>query len=541
MKNTIIPALMLYAFSANAQTFNSFDINTSGDSNPDNFVIGNKITFIANNGTNGREPFVTSTTLFYPAMTLDINNAGNCDCSNMIYMNNAVYMKATDNGTTGSELYKIDLSTPGNTTTLLQDINTGALGANITYACVSNGKVFFQAEAPSLLSELWSTDGTNTNNVADLCTPSCSSSPKYMTNFNNKVYFSARYDASSGTELCSSDGSTISLVKDIKAGVQSSSPQNFKALGTSKLFFLVEEGFGLRLAVTDGTNAGTVLLKDINTANANLGGVENLNGWGELNGKVYFRADNGTDGDELWVSDGTDAGTQMVKNINPTGSSNPSDFCEFYGKLYFSADNGTNGRELWVTDGTDAGTTMYKDIHPTGSSNPSLMVQNNNRLYFKAQETDNNYQLFEFQLAPGSTYVKAITPANATKTNPLGNTGQLASSNSNKTIYYSANYNSIGQEVWTMSNPVGVSVTSISLPVSFSLYPNPNKGTFTLQMDNANFTTASLMVYDVVGKLVHQQAITSRTQTIALQQPAGIYMAKLQIGDAVLTRQVVIE
>ena len=89
-----------------------------------------------------------------------------------------------------------------------------------------------------------------------------------------------------------------------------------------------------------------------------------------FNGEIYFSADDGTAGRELWKSDGTDSGTVMVKDINTTAAGSaslPRWFTIFPdGLMYFRATDGTNGNELWRTDGTDAGTTMVKDIHPTG-------------------------------------------------------------------------------------------------------------------------------------------------------------------------------
>ena len=60
----------------------------------------------------------------------------------------------------------------------------------------------------------------------------------------------------------------------------------------------------------------------------------------------------------------------MIKDINPNGDSYPGNFAEYNGKLYFSAKDGTNGYELWVTNGTPEGTQMIKDINTTGGSYP---------------------------------------------------------------------------------------------------------------------------------------------------------------------------
>src|SRR5204862_6327670 len=86
----------------------------------------------------------------------------------------------------------------------------------------------------------------------------------------------------------------------------------------------------------------------------------------DVNGKLFFAAPTGSNkGIELWISDGTAAGTQVVYDIYPgSNSSDPAKFVNCEGVLYFVAKDGVHGKELWRSDGTATGTRMVKDIRP---------------------------------------------------------------------------------------------------------------------------------------------------------------------------------
>lgn len=107
---------------------------------------------------------------------------------------------------------------------------------------------------------------------------------------------------------------------------------------------------------------------------------------GVWKGKAFFTANNDVNGKELWVSDGSEAGTKMLKDINPgAGDSNPLFFTVFNNKMYFAA-SGPSGRELWMSDGTEAGTVLFKDINPgSADGSPANLCVVDTILYFSAR------------------------------------------------------------------------------------------------------------------------------------------------------------
>src|SRR5262249_40555286 len=141
-------------------------------------------------------------------------------------------------------------------------------------------------------------------------------------------------DGTHGRELWKSDGTAAGtvLVKDINPGSTSSCPRNLTNVNDT-LFFVADDGIHAReLWKSEGTAADTVMVRDINTAKSEAADAGKLT---NLNGTLLFAADDGKNGDELWKSDGTAAGTVMVKDINPGKTTFYTTYCKpgSYGQI----------------------------------------------------------------------------------------------------------------------------------------------------------------------------------------------------------------
>jgi ELWxxDGT repeat protein len=201
------------------------------------------------------------------------------------------------------------------------------------------------------------------------------------------------YDVTHRREFWVTDGTIAgtSLVKDIYSGVVDSFPYDITALGNGTAVFSANDGpHGRELWVSDGTAAGTKLVLDINPGLAGLAGSspKYLSALG--NGKVLFSADDGSNGEELWVTDGTGANTKLVKDIySGSASSAPHEITALgNGKTVFSANDGIFGAGLWVTDGTAAGTVHLLDVNSVNApTNPGdITALGNGKALFRTDD-----------------------------------------------------------------------------------------------------------------------------------------------------------
>ena len=167
----------------------------------------------------------------------------------------------------------------------------------------------------------------------------------------------------SGDELWLSDGTAAGtrLLRDINVGAARSSPYLVGRAGRRTLLH-AQNGSGCELWATDGTTAGTRRVADICPSP-----------WSgrarELGAALVFSASSTGEGREPCISDGASA--TLLGDICPgTCSSDPELELVAFGGVLFSADDGVAGRELWFSDGTPSGTRRGADIAP-GSCAPT--------------------------------------------------------------------------------------------------------------------------------------------------------------------------
>jgi trimeric autotransporter adhesin len=328
-----------------------------------------------------------------------------------------------------------DIGTQGATMNGLAFSGQGSLAD----AVVIGPNVFFLASRPDTGLELWRTNGADTGTA--LVRDTCPGRVSGMTNsemiaFNGKLLFTANDCGATGVELWISDGTPAGtrVLKDIRPG-SGSSFVNRLSVGLNTVYFSAFDGSATMLWRTDGTPEGTQSLGIVgevqfaignyvvfrstdatgctlkrvdvtNNAIIDIGGV--CPGTGSvsafelrlrlvIDGIAYYTAGTASTGAELWRTDGTPAGTFLLKDILAgADTSRPAEFLNVSGKLVFSADDGNNGREPWVSDGTVSGTKLLFDVFPgAGSGTPAQFTRWRDRLYFIASPDGSRRSIWE--------------------------------------------------------------------------------------------------------------------------------------------------
>ncbi|HEX5152645.1 MAG TPA: ELWxxDGT repeat protein [Parafilimonas sp.] len=367
-------------------------------------ALGNVFLFSANDAVHGTELWSTDGTSDGTKLVKDINISQtdgsvynlNSKTSIQITGDKMLFM-ARDNH--GIEPWITDGTTGG--TFILKDINPGSQTSIIyPYFTKFKNKYYFEACRGLYMPSMFVTDGTpnGTTLFQDINTDSVVKDGYWVGSENNITTTSSHlfffnYENSSGkayqsAKLYATDGN--SPLKVIKPNISHStyyfpfSKGNYFPVSIDNILYFSAGDGSYRsdeLWKSDGTTAGTVMVKDIYPGpQGSL--PEHLTVFKK---KVFFRAQDYSLNQSLWMSDGTDAGTVPISQGLFQVSSKP--FIVSGNWLYFVASNDVHGEELWKTDGTVANTMLVKDIAPGYSgSNISGLTDVSGEMFFIADD-----------------------------------------------------------------------------------------------------------------------------------------------------------
>lgn len=522
MKTQLLLLLALLPCMALSQITEIADINPgANDAAPSNFFVdsSNRIFFQANDGTNGNELFVydgTNVTL------IDINTSAldaNSNPNNFTEFGGNVYFRAFD-GVNGTELWVTDGTSTN--TTLVADINVGA-SANPNPIFVFNGELYFTAnDGPS--TQIWRLNGgsptklTNNNSggFAGHAYPQAASSGLYM-----------RVNDGNGNEPSFFDGTgDATEILDIRPGfgggmLVSTDEKNIIVLD-DKLFFEADpnDGTGDEIWVSDGTAAGTFMLKDTNPGTDN----GDPDYFAIYQGEMFF-ASKDAGGYQLWKTDGTTTGTVLVSDTNPTGDGLVSDLYSDGSLLYFAATNGTDGVELWTYNGTTA--TMLKDINTSGDSSPFNFVSFGGLVFFSADDGTGSKLWLTDGTSAGTVSVASqfTTSADPTDVDEI-------TIYDNKLIFSATGTN--GNELYAF-DPSTLSVLPNDL-IGLTIYPNPVTNHL---MFSEGLQGSTYEIYDIMGKLVQNGILNS--EKLDLNLKSGLYLIKLENNGSQLIKKLIVK
>jgi ELWxxDGT repeat protein len=269
--------------------------------------------------------------------------------------------------------------------------------------------------------------------VKDIRPGEDSSGPLWLEGVRGNVYFDAMIPTF-GEGLWRSDGTAegTRLLSDAFAYAS-------RLTGAGEtLFFLAHDEHGTELWRSDGTKSGTTLVRDIRAGHRSSSPSFLTN----HNGVLYFTARDGVHGAELWRSDGTSAGTRLVRNVNRgRAGSRPRWLTSVGDTLFFTARDGEHGRELWRSDGTRGGTRLVRDTHTPAAVSAEWLTSFQGRLFFASAGGGHGRELWRSNgTADGTRLVKDINPKKGSRPRSLTAVG--------RTLFLTANDGEHGQELW---------------------------------------------------------------------------------------------
>jgi ELWxxDGT repeat protein len=445
---------------------------STGSEIHDMTVLGSTLFFVADDGVNGLELWSSDGTVAGTRMVRDINPGSAGSSPRYLVVAGSTLFFAADSAADGGELWRANDS--GLSATKISDFGPGPASSYIrTLVRVGNGVVFlatpdldhlyfaagtggivdlgnipfigaeivgpivladralFQLKVPIIyrlpnnLTDVFTTDGTlaGTHQILpqEQLYFASQDTNCTLTDSDHAYCFAVANVPDGQINVWVSDGTTAGTrqVTDLAFGVGF---QDIAHLG-NQIFFtygVSRHPAGQELWSTDGSQAGTQLLADIRPGPDSSSPLQ----FRIARGKLLFTANDGSSGIEPWVSDGTAAGTVPLGNLrvdSGVGDSNPYGMLTFGAGMLFTADDGVSGRELWATDGTVAGTRLVADIAPgAGSSNPSWFIDMGGFALFEADDGVSGRELWRTDGTTAGTLQVADIAIGAAHSDPIG-------------------------------------------------------------------------------------------------------------------------
>ncbi len=338
------------------------DINVNGSSFPFQFAAtADKVFFMANDGIRGIELWGTDGTSNGTILVKDLTPTANnpSQISQMTAVGTDLYF-VFDNYPNGYDLYKAT----SNDAVLMK----GGFFSSPSSLVNLSGTLYFSGLSVGVGIELWKSNGTASGTVLSVDpTPSGQTDPGNLTNLNGTLIFTGIQ--SQGRSLIKSKGSSFEIVYPTSGTRSVGSQAKSYAIVDGNLVFLADNA---QTAVSNPRYAasGTTRLFGADLS------VVNRSNPVKLGSKAYFSATDASHGSELWVTDGTVAGTMMVKDLNPGFSSSYiNEMRESGGLLYFMASTpDAIGWQMWRSDGTSQGTLRLTNVaYPSGIIGQSIV------------------------------------------------------------------------------------------------------------------------------------------------------------------------
>ena len=389
----LIPILFCLAFEAQSQFSLVKNLGTLGGAYEASITQLNTSTFLFTTAGTTTGLWVSDGT---PAGTVQIKTFPNSDISAFLKIGSLMYFNFSyiSGGVNVHEFWKTDGTTAGTVLINNMKILNGGQAfdvGHLTKNWATNSSILFYHTD----GNLWSFDtNTQTAGLLKAINPSGNASIFFAYSINGVVYFRATH-SSYGRELWKSDGTTAGtvLVYDYDsdnnpATIENGDPLEMGLSNNTIFFDMARTG---SLWKTDGTTAGTVQVSGNNVGGYSCNSLKNFVPINST--ETIFLGSSGSDGYVVYKTDGTT--TSLVKynvNVYPSLYYNEITLVPVGTQYFFKRRSSISNDEIWKTDGSTAGTVIVKEItfgNTVTTTVKGLVGLSNNAYFIKDNDNGN--------------------------------------------------------------------------------------------------------------------------------------------------------